>query len=63
MVLERLEAELLGDDDGDCATKTTTKMPPPSSSSVRPIPPVLVFHLASQPSSSCGGHVAIGHSS
>ena len=59
MVLERLEAELLGDDDGDHVTAAATKMPPTSSSSVRPIPPISVFPPTSQPPSSRGGRVAI----
>ena len=59
MVLERLEAELLGDDDGDCVIAAATKMPPPSSSSVCPIPLVPVFPPASQPPSFRGGCVAI----
>ena len=63
MGLERLEAELLGDDDGDRVIATATEMPPPSSSSVRPIPSVPVFPPASQPPSSRGGCVAIGRGS
>ena len=63
MVLERLEAELLGDDDGDHVTTVTTEMPTPPSSSVRPIQPVPVFPPASQPPSSRGDRVAIGRDS
>ena len=51
MVLERLEAELLGDDDGD---RATVEIPPPSTSNV-PIPDASTLPLASQPSSLCGG--------
>ena len=63
MVLKSLEAELLGDDDGDYVTAATTKMPPASSSIVRPIPLVLVFPPTSQPPSSRGDRVAIGRDS
>ena len=60
MVLECLEAKLLGDDDGDRVIATATEMPPPSSSNVRPIPPIPAFPPASQPPSSRGVRVATG---
>jgi hypothetical protein len=55
MVLERLEAELLGDHDGDHILGGD--LPPPSTSNV---PDASIFPLSSQRPLSRGGHSAAG---
>jgi hypothetical protein len=56
IVLERLEAELLGDHDGDHIH--AVEMPPPSTSR---FPDAGALPLASQHPVLHGGHVAVGH--
>jgi hypothetical protein len=55
MVLERLEAELLGDHDGDHILGGD--LPPPSTSNVLD---ASIFPLSSPRPLSCGGHLAVG---
>jgi hypothetical protein len=55
MVLERLEAKLLGDHDGDHIPGGD--MPPPSTSNV---PDASIFPLSSQRPLSRGGHSVVG---
>ena len=56
IALERLEAKLLGDHDGDQIH--TTEMPPPTTNM---FPDARGFPLSSQPSTICGVHSSSSH--